>query len=202
MWQLENRTTCAVEAINGVIGRGIPTNSNFFNFVHFLQRFELARSIKFRNLYARCLIKKKRARSQESSTIIRNATELLDSEKISVSEFLDCIANMKIKQYSKITTITNKHAISSDDESDDDHEETTPAHTHTSQRHTTHTSKRKRARTDSMNLCRMCDLHESNIILLPCAHAVICSECWSKKALQNDKFCVQCFEAVNIATQF
>lgn len=29
VWNLGNRTTCAVEAINGVIGRGIPGNSNF-----------------------------------------------------------------------------------------------------------------------------------------------------------------------------
>lgn len=196
VWKLENRTTCAVEAINGVIGRGIPGNSNFFNFVHYLQRFELSRSIKFRNLYARCLIKKRRTKSTENSALIRNASELLEAGKITVNEFLDSIAKMKTKQYSREITTKKRGAISSDDTDADDEEPST------SQATTTHKSNSKRARTDCNNLCRMCACRESDVILLPCAHAVICSECWAKKLVQNDKFCVLCYESVTIAKKF
>lgn len=194
VWKLENRTTCAVEAINGVIGRGIPGSSNFFNFVHFLQRFELARGIKFRNLYGRCLIKKRKTKSSERSTLIRNATELLEAGSISVNEFLDSIANMKTKENSLKTTTTTKDnkrvAISSDSESENDEGVTS-----------TQNSTSKRART-CVNACRMCEIRSSNVILFPCAHAVICSECWAKKTVLNDKYCVTCFEPVSNAQQF
>lgn len=205
VWKLENRTTCSVEAINGVIGHGIPGNSNFFNFVHFLQRFELARSIKFRNMYARCLIKKKRNKSYESSVLIRNASQLLDDGKISVAEFLDSIAKMKAKQYSKIitttTTATNKRvAVSSDEESDEDDD--TDVQLSTAQPHTSQQTSSKRARTNCMTLCHMCCMQESNVILFPCSHAVICFECWTNKVVQEDKFCVLCYEPVTNARRF
>lgn len=89
VWKLETRTTCAVEAINGVLGRGIPGNSNFFNFVFFIQKFELARSIKLRNLATRCVVKRKRNGKNERSVLIRNASELLEKGELNVDEFLN-----------------------------------------------------------------------------------------------------------------
>lgn len=80
---------------------------------------------------------------------------------------------------------------------DDDEVPATQAHTSS-----THMSHTKRHRTDSVNMCRICDDRESNVIALPCAHAVICSECWCKKIVQDDKFCALCYEPVSIARQF
>lgn len=170
----------------------MPGNSNFFNFVHYLQRFELTRSIKFRNLYARCLIKKRRTKSTENSTLIRNASQLLEGGTITVGEFLDSIAMMKTKQYSKVTMTNKRVAISTDDDTEDDEEQLSTSVV-------THKSNSKRSRIDCSNLCRVCDRRESNVLLLPCAHAVICSECWSRKLVQNDKFCALCVEPVSIA---
>lgn len=41
----ETRTTCAVEAYNGVIGRKIMNHANFFVFVEALQKEEFSKSI-------------------------------------------------------------------------------------------------------------------------------------------------------------
>lgn len=154
--------------------------------------------MKFRNMYARCLIKKKRNKSYESSVLIRNASELLDEGKISVAEFLDSIAKMKTKQYSKTTTTNKRLAVSSDEDSDDDADgQPTSVRPHTSQ-----TNSSKRARTDCINLCRMCCMKESDVILFPCAHAVICFECWTKKVVQEEKYCVICYEGVTNAKRF
>lgn len=37
MFDLEHRTTGALESFNGVLGRSIPNHSNFFRFVHALR---------------------------------------------------------------------------------------------------------------------------------------------------------------------
>lgn len=45
----ETRTTCAVEAYNGVLGRKIHHHGNFFNFVACILKQELIKSIQLRN---------------------------------------------------------------------------------------------------------------------------------------------------------
>lgn len=160
------------------------------------------------------------SKSTESSTLIRNATELLESSKISVNEFLDSIAKMKMKQYSKEANANKRVSISSDDDTDVDEQPSTSqaATTHKPKRarvntegnddvqpstsQATTTQKSKRARINYDNVCRMCECSESNVILLPCAHAVLCFECWSKKLIQNDKRCVLCSKKVSIAKKF
>lgn len=151
-------------------------------------------------MYARCLVKKKRARSYESSVLISNASDLLESGKISVNEFLDSIAKMKAKQYSKtvsssISTSNKRTAISSDDESDDENEPST------SQPSTSQKSA-KRARNAFINPCRSCKINESNVILFPCTHTAICFECWTKKLIQNDEYCILCNAAATNAKRF
>lgn len=78
------------------------------------------------------MIKKKRNKSYENNVLIRNASTLLDEGEISVAEFLDSIAKVKMKQYSKTTTTTNKCVAVSNKESDDyadDQPSTTQPHT-------------------------------------------------------------------------
>lgn len=45
VYRRETRTTCAVEAYNGVIGRKIKNHANFFVFVEALQKEEFSKSI-------------------------------------------------------------------------------------------------------------------------------------------------------------
>lgn len=191
VWQLETRTTCAVEAINGVLGRGIPGNSNFFNFVHFIQKFEAARWLKIRNIAARCVLKRKRKGQNEKSVLIRSASELLDKNEITVDEFLTNIAKFKDN---KLRQHTHKHVISYSSDEDDSND--VDAESQSSQ------PSAKRSRTDSINLCRVCDTNESNTILFPCSHAVLCFECWTKKSLLDDKYCVECFGEVKSVHKF
>lgn len=73
-------------------------------------------------MYERCVIKKKRTKSTEKSVLIRNASDLLESGSISVSDFLTSIANLKENKNRITTTTTNKRAQmeSTDDDSDGD----------------------------------------------------------------------------------
>lgn len=45
MYRRETRTTCSVEAYNGVLGRKIKNHANFFVFAEALQKEEFAKSI-------------------------------------------------------------------------------------------------------------------------------------------------------------
>lgn len=190
MWLLEDRTTCAVEAKNGVLGRGIPGNSNFFTFLHYMKSFDLAHTIKLRNSASRLVEKTKRQSSHEKSVQIRAASKLLESNSISVAQFLDHIAAFKDNKLNMPSK--QKHPIEQSDESSSE-DETEPSSSQS----------QKRPRLDSMNLCRVCNENESRIVLLPCAHAVICNDCWIVKSVVNqDAYCPECFRAVNSAVPF
>lgn len=141
-------------------------------------------------MFERCVIKKKRTKSTEKSILIRNASELLDSGSISASDFLTSIANLK-ENKNRITTTKRVQMESNDDDSDDD--ASSPTH---SQQSTNSQAPAKRIRIDSHNFCRMCEKNESNVILYPCSHAVLCVECWSRRCLQDEKHCIECFEPV------
>lgn len=187
---LVNRTTCSAEAINKVIGNGIPGNSNFFSFVFYIQKFELARSLKLRNMTSRCIFRRRRDVKNHKHVVIRNASELLEKNEISVDEFLDNIAKFKYNEVRQTKQSKVLFVYSSDEEEDDDesHQAVQPPS--------------KRMRADSINLCRVCNLNESNVITIPCSHAVHCFECWTKKSLQDDKYCAECYAEVKSVVKF
>lgn len=186
----ETRTTCAVEAINGVIGRGLPGKANFFKFVDYIKGMDLSRSIKLRNLYARCVVAKKKARKNDAGDNIRAASQALQSGHINVLEFLENIALFKEKKnyfavfkwLSVFDTdseieVTNKRMLRDlEGEEYEERENSQPP---------------KRKRTQSMNLCSLCDVNEVNLLFMPCKHAVMCSECWTKRE-NEEKTCIKC----------
>lgn len=189
-FQCGNRTTCAVEAKNGVLGRGIPGNANFFTFVHYMKSFELAHSIKLRNTATGLVEKVKRQSSQEKSVQIRAASKLLDSNSISVAQFLDHIAAFKDNKLNMPTKRKQPDEQSDASSSEDESESSS-------------SQSQKRPRLDSINLCRVCDENESRMVLLPCAHAVICNDCWVAKSVVNhDAFCPECNKPVSNAVPF
>lgn len=142
-------------------------------------------------MIARCVLKRKRNGKNEKSVIIRNATELLDKNEISVDEFLDNIA--KFKSNEKNTNSQHVFSYSSGEEEEDDIDAESPSTTQPPP---------KRSRTDSINLCRICRTNESNVIAFPCSHAVHCFDCWTKKVLTDDKYCVECFVDVKNVYKF
>lgn len=114
---LETRTTCAVEAFNGVLGRGLPGNSNFFNFVHYIKKMDLARSIKLRNMFEKCIVTKpKIASSTDKADHIRKASELLECDSITVTDFLNSIASFKNAIIESTKRLTPEQASDSEEE--------------------------------------------------------------------------------------
>lgn len=170
----ETRTTSAAEATNGSLNRGFPGNSNLFNFINYISDKELTYSIRLRNMFERCtVVKKKRASSKVDSETIRKASELLEAGTLTVDEFLEHIAKMKNEKIDEL-----KRKIPEDSDSDDD--------SVISSQPVQSTSQDKRHRIDS---CEVCDKNSKDVVFLPCAHLVLCSECYKKK---TDKKCNSC----------
>lgn len=144
-------------------------------------------SIKLRNTASRCVVKKKRASSKEKSVLIRNASQLLEAGQIGVDDFLEHIASFKDNKLNQPSK--RRNSVPSDDEDSENDEEESPL----SQ------PPKKRQRLDSVNLCRACKEKESNVMTLPCAHVLICIDCWTVKTLTDDKYCIDCFEEVTQA---
>lgn len=179
------RTTCAVEQFNGVLGRGLPSKSNFFKFVAYIKEIDLTRSIRLRNMSNRGLTQRKDKRKSRKvlSDAIELTSKLMESKRITSLEFLENIAS------SKQRICSSEHwmlEIDSNDNDDDDDS-------------TLETVQAKRVCTEALNLCRICEAAEANIVLLPCAHAIVCSFCWLKN---SSKVCIECENIVNTFIQF
>lgn len=171
----ETRTTCAVEATNGALSNGFPSNANLFNFINYISDKELTYSIRLRNMFDRMVVvKKKRASSKADSEAIRKASNFLQAGTFTVDEFLEHIAKMKRQKINAL-----KRTISDDSDSDEDSVVSSEPVQSTSQMN-------KRQRPDS---CEVCDTNSKNVVFLPCAHLVVCSECYGKK---KDQKCNSC----------
>lgn len=179
---LETRTTCAVEAFNGVLGRGLPGNTNFFNFVHYIKKIELVKSIKLRNMFEKYTVTKpKRASITDKADYIRKASEMLETKAINAIEFLNNIACFKNAIIESTKRLTPEQA------SDSEEEEVTSTQTTLSQ-------PSKRARKETLKICPLCENNEVNVILFPCAHAVVCLNCWTTRVAET---CIECHQSVN-----
>lgn len=133
---------------------------------------------------------KKKARKNDAGDNIRAASQALQSGHINVLEFLENIALFKEKKnyfavfkwLSVFDTdseieVTNKRMLRDlEGEEYEERENSQPP---------------KRKRTQSMNLCSSCDVNEVNLLFMPCKHAVMCSECWTKRE-NEEKTCIKC----------
>lgn len=183
VWLLETRTTCAVEALNGVLGRGIASHPNFFNFVTYIKKFDLNRSIALRNMNDRCAVtKKRRFIKTDNCSNIREATRLLVSNIITVSDFLDKIVNFKWRTYNSNKKRPTETEQLEDSQSESDTEEP-------------HSSQQQQAKKQK-NICRLCDYNYINVLFLPCKHFLVCSECWNKFETDSIPNCIQCDKEV------
>lgn len=128
------------------------------------------------------LKKKKRSVKTDKSALIKDSSELLSSNSINAHEFLNKIASFKNAVNESVKQLHN--AACELDSSESENETL-------SQQFMSQSSKRsassqpsdssqssKRSRTD-IKICPLCSVNEINIILFPCAHAVISTDCWN-----------------------
>lgn len=188
---LETRTTCAVEATNGVVGRGLPGNSNFFNFIVFIKKQELSKSIKLRNQFLR-LVTKKRQRNKHMDVQIRQASQALEAGKLTADEFVDLIASCKQNKYEQPTkrpADMDSDSDCSEAESLDSAYSTVSNSSSQASSQTSATQSSMRTRTESVNMCALCSIEETNVLFIPCTHALVCNKCFECYGL---RFCMAC----------
>lgn len=136
-------------------------------------------SIRLRNLFQTCaVVKRKRASSKADNEKIVKASKLLESDEITVDQFLEHIAHMKSQKIKDL----KQNMPSDDSDSDDDSAVSSQPVQTTSQQSTRLLSE----------FCVMCGINAKDVVFLPCAHAVVCSQCCIKKFERNEKKCNSC----------
>lgn len=156
----DTRTTSAVEAYNGILGRSAEKNGHFFKFVRIIRDEEFFKSRHFAMLCESggSLAKKKRKSSVEKCKKIKEATLLLEQGKITVATFLSRMVYEKNEICVDMVPEENIfQEESSEDEIPDELEEP-PTRNNNSE-------------------CIICRDNPTNILLLPCKHLKICDEC-------------------------
>lgn len=186
------RTTSAVEAYNGVIGRIIQKNGNFFKFVKALIDEEFNKSRDFELLIcsggSHGTSKKKKTVYEQKSSYIEEASHKLLEGKITPKEFMQRMVFGKSKicvdlEPDEDIFETNGHNSDNEDDNDsedenDDGDDTVDPNTPSHYFHETDTA-----------MCIVCLVSKPNILLLPCRHLKICLNCCNElKANAGENF--------------
>lgn len=160
---------------------------------------DLSRSINLRNMFARCAVTKKKSRKNDAGDNIRIASESLKMGHINVLEFLENIALFKEKK-NEFASYKWLQMLNAEDEIQNETAKRIRSedclHENDMQ-----PAKRTRSRVESINLCKSCNDNETNVVFMPCTHAVMCSACWSTRE-KVDKSCFECHALVMCHIEF
>lgn len=155
-----NRTTCAVEAYNGVLGKSIQGGTTFFRFVEALRSEEFARWKAFRD-HAESggllINSNKKSYFVARDDRIRKATKELLDGKISASIFL---TRVSYAQHKIMPEAARELVRTLGDEKAEEEETSVSA-------------------VDTASKCAVCLINTVKILLIPCKHVCVCSDCWS-----------------------
>lgn len=162
VYKQKTRTTSAVEAYNGVLGRFAEKNGHFFKFVRFIRNEEFFKSRHFSMMCESggALSQKRRKKSKAAKwKKTEEAWILLEEGDLTVSEFL---SRMVFKGNGVCADMIPEENIFEEEtlheeESEDEYFDL-PA-------------------TANENDCAICKEKAANIVFIPCKHLKICSQC-------------------------
>lgn len=165
-----------MEAYNGVIGKAIEKNGNFFKFVQVIRKEEFFKSRHFNMLCNSGPAVKRRKRRSFKESLISNGMMLLEEGKITVSQFLDRMVDTSngIDSNALPPADYEDEAVDSDAES---------------------AIEDQNSNDTNRRLCVICQENTPTIVLLPCKHLVLCDACNLKlqaDAITNDADGYQC----------
>lgn len=192
------RTTSAVEAYNGVLGKMIPKQSNFFKFVRILQNQEFSKAREFELLAnsGGALGQSKRKRQFiDKAEKIEKATKELQTGSITAIAFIN---RMVFPKNGTVTEMEpdedifedNMYMQEEDDEEGDNINESSVVRT-----------------ANSNLLCVVCLELRPNMLMMPCKHLKVCNICIIKLQADSiqkgvDKFkCPVCRQDVDDTLQ-
>lgn len=173
VFKRETRTTCAVEANNGVLGRKWKSHASFFVFVEALQKEEFCKSTQLMQDIRTIELTKPRKIREDRLNRIRRASKEIGDDAITPMQFLEKIANLnnRIMQDTPLELDINEsfdevtNPLSSNESDTDD---------------------------EDYILCVICSINKPNILLQPCLHCCLCGECWSKLERSSKQSKVKC----------
>lgn len=157
-----------MEAYNGALGRLIHPNGNFFKFVLAINKEEFEKSHNFSVLTesgGSFGTVKKRKRSRDNNLKILNAIDDLENGKITIYSYINRLVfpnNHICSELEPIDDIFEEPpAYDSPDESSEDDEGTICENVN-----------------NFSTLCVICHNVPPNILVMPCRHLKMCSECY------------------------
>lgn len=170
------RTTSALEGFNSQLNKKFAQQGNFFKFLHRLIEVEFVQSREMHQMVdsggsARAQCKNKK------DDIIRNATQDLDNNKITIIEFLNNVTCAENETVTGMAHYVTPQGYFSDSESDSGSDsETEP----------TEVEVPAIIQPQLVDLCIICIDRKPNVVFLPCRHLKCCDECSSLLAAQNE----------------
>lgn len=164
VYKQNTRTTSAVEAYNGVLGRSIEKNGNFFKFINVIRNEEFFKSRHFFMSVegGGSLQKQRKKASAQKDKYIEETSALLESGKINVATFL---SRMIFEGHGICVNMVP--SLFDDAEEDDAHVSDNEVGDNEAS-----TSINERE-------CVVCRDNVANVVLLPCKHLKICQTCHS-----------------------
>lgn len=163
---MATRTTSAIEAYNGVLGRLLPKRGQFFKFVSILRDEEFHQSRNFHQLVESggiCGAKKIKRAYAEKAKKISEASDLLEKGIITPITFLN---RMVYPNNAICTDLEPYEDIFEEDfgsQSEPEEQEIEEAHGSTPN--------------DDTTKCIVCNDLTANTLLLPCKHLKFCNDC-------------------------
>lgn len=159
----KTRTTSAVEAYNGVLGRSADKNGNFFKFVAVIRDEEYFKSRHFFMLTESggSLCKKKKKQDVKRHSQIEEATLLLNQGRITAATFLSRMVYEANEVCVDMVTKLDIFQEAEDSDCEMSSEEEVAIDVESSTGHD----------------CVVCEDKPSNVVMIPCKHLKICTEC-------------------------
>lgn len=108
------RTTSSVESLHAKFNRSFPSHGNIFNFLNSLKLFEYSKVTDFYRLTQRVTknqLERKRPRDKQRNEKIRQYTELLERDEISVYKFLKLMAEENLPSGKSVVAKYSRYAI-------------------------------------------------------------------------------------------
>lgn len=156
------RTTSMLETYNGKLGKILPKNGNFFNFVDQLLDEEHSLTVDFlSSLEGETwqMFEKPKLKFQRRNELIERLTLKFESDRLTLTDFIRQLTS--INSNNTNIDLDALEELSEEENEDDDDDGSLNSNS------------------ENAMLCGVCFNNQRNTILMPCNHIKLCDECFT-----------------------